>query len=257
MKRRSLRFRSAVLSVALFLSAIPAFSAASAGTSRWRADLESGGVFSGYNDIAIPGDTGTRFSLSKDFTPKAGVYIRARLTWRIAPRHSLSILYAPLKLTASGAAKSPVSFFGSNFAAGSEVTGTYVFNSYRLTYRYELVDNDKWRFGFGFTAKVRDAVIELAAEGRSARKTNVGFVPLLNVRAEYALSPKLTLLLDADALAAPQGRAEDVFLGAVYRVSPRIALKAGYRFVEGGAENAEVYTFALIHYAAVGILIDL
>ena len=36
-----------------------------------------------------------------------------------------------------------------------------------------------------------------------------------------------------------------------------MTLKAGYRFVEGGADNDAVYTFALIHYASVGISIDL
>jgi hypothetical protein len=34
-------------------------------------------------------------------------------------------------------------------------------------------------------------------------------------------------------------------------------LKAGYRLLEGGADNDEVYNFALINYAAFGFLIDL
>jgi hypothetical protein len=32
-------------------------------------------------------------------------------------------------------------------------------------------------------------------------------------------------------------------------------LKAGYRIVEGGAENDEVYTFALINYISIGAII--
>jgi hypothetical protein len=248
--------RAFVVLVAVLILAPGIARPAAMADQRWQLDFESGGVFSGYNDVAIPGDTGTRFSLSKDFAAKAGVYVRARLTLRIASRHSLSVLYAPLKLSASGTAKSSISFFGEIFPAGAAVSGTYMFNSYRLTYRYELVDSAVWKVGLGFTAKIRDAAIGLDGGGRKAEKTNVGFVPLLNGRVEWVLSPKLNLVLDVDALAAPQGRAEDVFLGAIYRISPRLAFKAGYRFVEGGADNAEVYNFALIHYAAVGLLVD-
>jgi hypothetical protein len=223
---------------------------------RWRLDLEGGGVFSGYNDIAIPGDTGTRFSLSKDFTTDPGFFYRLRLTWRLGARHSLSVLYAPLKLSASGTSKFPIRFFGADFPAGAAVSGTFMFNSYRLTYRYEIVNTDDWKVGLGFTAKIRDAAIGLEGGGLAAKKTNVGFVPLLNARIERRLSPKFSLLLEADALAAPQGRAEDVLFAALYRISPSLTLKAGYRFVEGGANNDEVYNFTFIHYASLGLLID-
>jgi hypothetical protein len=62
--------------------------------------------------------------------------------------------------------------------------------------------------------------------------------------------------LEGDALAAKQGRAEDVLLALLYRLSPKVTVKAGYRIVEGGANVEEVYNFALIHYASLGILID-
>ena len=57
-------------------------------------------------------------------------------------------------------------------------------------------------------------------------------------------------------MAAPQGRAEDVLAAVLFRLSPALTIKAGYRLVEGGADNKEVYTFALIHYAAIGLLVD-
>lgn len=249
---RRATFPLAALAAALILSALPADGA----DSRWRLDLENGAVFSGYNNIAIPGDTGTRFSLSEDFKTDAGYYYRLRLTWQISSRHSLSVLYAPLKLSASGVSPFPIQFFGADFPAGASVRGTFMFNSYRLTYRYELVANDKWKLGIGFTAKIRDAAIGLEGGGLSAKKTNVGFVPLLNARVEHRLSQKFGLLLEADALAAPQGRAEDVLLALLYRISPAMTLKAGYRFVEGGADNDVVYNFTFISYASIGLLID-
>ena len=62
-------------------------------------------------------------------------------------------------------------------------------------------------------------------------------------------------MLEGDALAAPQGRAEDVFAGILVHAGTRWSMKAGYRFLEGGADNDEVYTFAHVHYLAAGVVI--
>ena len=63
-------------------------------------------------------------------------------------------------------------------------------------------------------------------------------------------------MLDGDALAAPQGRAEDVLSAVAYQISDKFKIKAGYRILEGGADNDEVYTFSLFHYATLGIMIN-
>jgi len=36
-------------------------------------------------------------------------------------------------------------------------------------------------------------------------------------------------------------------------VSEKIGIRAGYRILEGGADNDEVYNFALLNYAAAGL----
>ena len=66
--------------------------------------------------------------------------------------------------------------------------------------------------------------------------------------------PPLSVILEGDALAAPQGRAEDVLAGVTYDLHPGLALKAGYRLLEGGADNDEVYNFTLVNYAAFGLI---
>ncbi|NLJ43983.1 MAG: hypothetical protein GX431_10015 [Bacteroidales bacterium] len=144
-------------------------------------------------------------------------------------------------------------FEGKEFSANTELTGKYMFNSYRLTYRYTIIDRSKLEFGLGFTAKIRDAVISLESSDMSSVKTNVGFVPILNFRLLWKVDDKFGLLLDGDALAAPQGRAEDVLVAASYRISENLGIRAGYRLLEGGADNDEVYNFALFHYASVGL----
>lgn len=216
-------------------------------------DLEGGMVGSLYNDVRIPGDEGTDFSLTDDLETDSAPYFRARVTYTIAERHTFSALYAPLTLEASGVAPDDILYEGETFPEGSELDGTYTFNSYRLTYRYEFSPRGRWSYGLGFTGKIRDAEIKVESDDLTSSKTNVGFVPLLNFRVRYDATDRFALSLEGDALAAPQGRAEDVMLAAHYRLSDMVELRGGYRFVEGGADNDEVYNFAYLSYAVVGV----
>ena len=216
-------------------------------------DVESGLVTSGYNDVRIPGDTGTLFSLSEDLSTESAAFVRARVEYTLGERHTLSALYAPLSLEASGILAGDVAFAGEVFPAGTDVVGNYTLNSYRLTYRYDFRTEGRLRAGIGFTAKIRDAAIGVEGGGLEAEKTNVGFVPLVNFKATWELHPGLALLIEGDALAAPQGRAEDVTVAILYDLNERIRIRGGYRFVEGGADNDEVYNFAFLNYATVGV----
>ena len=220
---------------------------------RWTADLEGGAVFSGYNEARIPNAGGTLLSLSEDLDIAAKAYFRLRLSYAVSRRHELSLLYAPLTLTASGRLPAAVNFEGVLFPEGAAVDGIYTFNSYRLTYRYRLLDKPRLRLDIGLTAKIRDAEIALASTALSASKTNVGFVPLLHVRLDWDWTGTLGLLCEIDAAAAKQGRAEDVLLALTWKVSSQLRLRLGYRFVEGGADVDEVYNFAWIHYLAAGL----
>jgi hypothetical protein len=38
-------------------------------------------------------------------------------------------------------------------------------------------------------------------------------------------------------------------------LNERVSLQAGYRILEGGADNDEVYTFSLFHYAVAGMAV--
>ncbi len=226
-------------------------------TAQLTFDFETGVVSTGYNNVRIPGDQGTLFSFNEDLNASSELFYRIRISYTIGTRHTVSALYAPLTTNYSGRASNDIDFSGETFPANTDLYGTYMFNSYRLTYRYELVRKPKFEFGLGFTAKIRDAKIALSSPGLEAEKTNIGFVPIINFRMHWHLNEKLGVLIEGDALAAPQGRAEDVLVAATYRLSDLIGFKAGYRLLEGGADNDEVYNFALIHYASVGIYIYL
>ncbi len=242
-----------LISVCAMITVIPAGSA----DAQARIDLETGAVFSGYNDIRIPGKGGTLFSLSRELSTDPAPFGRLRAGCCFGGRHTVSVLIAPLRIRSSGSSAQAIIYEGETFAAGTALTSRYRFDSYRLSYRWDPLRRERLTAGFGFTAKVRDASISLDGGGRRAEKKNTGFVPILNFRLAWRPGSRLTALFEGDALAAPQGRAEDVFAGAAYRLGKTVSLKAGYRFLEGGADNDVVYNFTLLHYAVIGAIIDL
>lgn len=239
---------SFIIAAILFAAILPA----QAVDRRWTADVEGGWVFSGYNDVRIPNATGTLFSLSEDLDVRSRAFFRLRLSYALSRRHELSLLYAPLTLKAAGVLPGPVFFEGVQFPAGADVDGLFKFNSYRLTYRYRLVDKPRLGLDIGFTAKIRDAEIAIESPDLFSSKTNVGFVPLLHARLVWDWNERLGMILEADGSAAKQGRAEDVLLALTWRPAPGWRLRAGYRMVEGGADVDEVYNFAWIHYLSAG-----
>ncbi len=219
-------------------------------------DVESGGVFSGYNDVRIPGKGGTLFSLSEELSIDPTPFFRIRAFYDFNPRHHLGLLVAPLSLSSKGQLDRDLVFVGKTFPANTPLDATFRFNSYRLIYRYDFLLREKLQLGVGFTAKIRDAEISVRGGGMESKKTNVGFVPIVHFRMLWNFYGRMAWLLDGDALAAPQGRAEDVLLALKYQASDRMGIKLGYRLLEGGADNDEVYNFALLHYVVAGIIFD-
>ncbi len=220
--------------------------------AQWNLDFETGGVFSGYNDVQIPKETGTKFSLSEELETDPGFFFRIRLTYSFGNKHHVSALVAPLRLDASGQVNRLVRFNEVEFEAEAPLRARYRFDSYRLTYRYDLHHRENLTVGVGFTAKIRDASISLEDDLKKTEKKNTGFVPLVNFKVDWTFAKPFGMLLEGDALAAPQGRAEDVLLAIQYKLSERAMLKLGYRLLEGGADVDQAYTFALVNYIIIG-----
>lgn len=216
-------------------------------------DVETGILGTTYNNIRVPGDTGTRFSLCDELEDDPGFFYRIRLNYLLKEKHFFSLLYAPLTIESSGRFDKDVTYRDAFFPYGTDIKASYTFNSYRLTYRYEWINREHYEFGLGFTAKIRDAEIKLTGSDDSAGKSNIGFVPIINFRFLYKYNDTFGLLVEGDALAAPQGRAEDVLAALTWKYNGNLILKAGYRILEGGADNDEVYTFSLINYAVLGL----
>jgi hypothetical protein len=215
-------------------------------------ELEAGPVWQSLNDVQIPNDdTGTRFSLVDAQGNGPWPAGRLYLTWNINERHGLRLLAAPLSVTETGELAEPTDFAGESYAAATPTETTYKFNSWRLSYAYRFHDGARWSWWIGFTAKVRDAKIELAQGETSSRKTDLGFVPLLHLRGGYRIADRWRVVLDVDALAGGPGRAEDAALKLHFDLDEHWSFAGGYRTVEGGADVDEVYNFAWLHYAVL------
>jgi hypothetical protein len=243
------RIRGLLVLVACLAGTVPA-------GARWEADFETGGAFAGYNNVRVPGTDGTDISFTNELQTDPAWFGRGRFGYTFGERHTLMALAAPLRLEATGQVPRAVKFRGVTFAAGIPLTGRYRFDSYRLTYRYNFKPVGRFDFGLGFTAKIRAAAISLEGDGVKTEETNLGFVPIVNFKIDWRAAPAWTALLEGDALAGPQGRAEDVFAGVVYSVSDAAAFKGGYRILEGGADVESVYNFALVNYVAAGCILS-
>jgi hypothetical protein len=216
-------------------------------------DIETGAVFSGYNDVRIPGQGGTGFSLSDELEADPKLYYRLRAIYRFTERHHAGLLVAPLSIDSKGKLNRDLVFQGQTFPQNTPLKTTFQFNSYRLFYRYGLVRKEHLKFDLGITAKIRDAKISVSGQGIESKKTNVGFVPLIHFSLLWDISNQFAFLLEGDALAAPQGRAEDVLAALVTNINDELKVKLGYRILEGGADNDTVYNFTLFHYLALGL----
>ena len=223
-------------------------------TSGFTFELEVGPVWQSRNEVQIPNDqSGTRFSLVDIAGNGPWPSGRLYLTWDINDRHSLRGLLAPLAYTETGSINNPLNFAGESFLVGAPVEATYKFNSWRLGYRYRLVNSERLALAIGFTAKIRDAKIELSQGETTSKDTDIGFVPLLYLGTDWEFTRRWHLLVDFEGLAGGPGRAFDVALKLGHSIGDHWVLTAGYRTLEGGADVDAVYNFAWLHYALIAV----
>ncbi len=205
-----------------------------------------------YNNVAVPGETGTRISLTEDWSSDPVLAPRLSLAILIDGRHEVGVLAAPLRITGEGTFDEPVRFAEETYAPDTPTRSRYRFDSYRVSYRYRLVDRKALTLAVGASAKLRDAAIELEQGTLGGETTDTGFVPLLASRLRVRLGGPLWLLVDAEALVGPQGRAEDALLAAEIAPRDRLHVYVGARALEGGADVESVYNFTLVGYGVLG-----
>jgi hypothetical protein len=245
--------RVSTMTLVLLGAALPLRVAAAQAAFPIVLDLEAGAAWQGRNDVQVPNDAaGTRFALD-DITGAGPVPSgRVQLSWPLGERQELRFLAAPLSLEEAGSTDQAILFQGERFAPGA-VSARYRFDSWRATWRYRWIEREGLSVKLGFTAKIRDASIELRQGSRSARKDNTGFVPLLHAVVEKRLAPDWTLVADVDALAGGPGYAVDLGVRVSRDLGNGWSVSGGGRFLDGGADNDEVYAFARFSTLSIGV----
>lgn len=234
--------------VYFFISIIVAgLSFSSLATTSNRLSLELGVVQNTYNQARIPGDDGTQFNLRQSL-PDTQPYFRLDYKKFLENGHGFRFLYAPLKLSGEHTYGKDINFNGSVFNKNIETSALYKFNSYRASYFYQWIRQEKWKVNIGATAKIREAEISLKQGSKKESRKDVGLVPLLYLWSEYWITDQSKFTFDFDGLAAPQGRAFDVALMYGHRLSQSVIGNVGYRMLEGGSDNDKVYTFASFNF---------
>lgn len=216
-------------------------------------DIEWVRASQGRNVVQVPNDaSGSRFSLDA-LTGSGPVDTpRVQVSWRSGEKQEWRLLAAPLSLSGSSVSARSIDFQGQRFAAGP-VSARYEFNSWRATWRYRWIDRNDLVVKIGATAKIRDASIRLKSGALEASKSNTGFVPLVHVAVERPLAAQWRLEADVDALAGGPGYAIDAGVRLARDLSADWSLHAGARYLDGGADNDEVYAFADFTSVTLGV----
>ena len=216
-------------------------------------DIEWVRASQGRNVVQVPNDaSGSRFSLDA-LTGSGPVDTpRVQVSWRSGDKQEWRLLAAPLSLSGSSVSVVPIDFQGRRFLAGP-ISARYQFDSWRATWRYRWIDREDLVVKVGATAKIRDASIRLKSGVLEASKDNTGFVPLLHVAVERPLSAQWRLEADVDALAGGPGYAVDAGVRLARNVSSGWSIHAGARYLDGGADNDEVYAFADFTSVTLGV----
>lgn len=257
-------FRAWLIGVCAF-AALPAAvasagaeAAAASSASRPRLLVETQVAWQGRNDVQSPNDAGgTRFALDDITGDGPAIAPRVSLRWPLPQqwgdgRHEVEVLLAPLRLEETGSSATAIRFEGASFAPGAVRAG-YRFDSWRVGWRWRWIDRPDLIVRVGATAKIRDAQIELVQGTLRASKDNTGFVPLLHASVERPIAAGWSWAADIDALGGGPGYAIDAGAVVRYAFEGPWMVQGGVRFLDGGADNDEVYAFARFTGLTLGI----
>ena len=98
------------------------------------------------------------------------------------------------------------------------------------------------------SAKIRDAGVSLKNKELLSENFSIGFVPLVNLLANYDLSQKMGIDFFGEGIIASKGRAIDISLSGRYVLTENLQANIGYRLLEGGADGTNRYNFIQLHF---------
>jgi len=216
------------------------------------------------------GPTGTAYT-ADDINQKANLYRTQRIALeaRLGERHGLLLLWAPFDITTRATLTRELDFRGTVFPAGTAVDSRYLFEGYRASYLYRLVNRERFSWDIGASVQIRNALVDLSAVdgSRYVKESDIGVVGAFKTRLRYTLPSRLWAGLEADALSTfgllgnTTGGIYDVALtlGLPLDTKGDVNVYARLRLLGGGADvkRRDIYNWGNFGFALVGVQADL
>lgn len=208
------------------------------------------------------GEVGTPYD-ADDVGLRRNLFLAQRLSaeaW-ITRRHAVILLYAPVDITTRVTLESPIVFRGARFETGAVVDHRYLFDGYRASYLFQLLQTERLELGIGATLQVRNAAVQLSTVDGTlfATENDIGIVPALKLRARYTLPSGIYGMLEADGLSTfgigeTSGGILDAALTLGVPLSQEVDGLLRLRWLGGGADvpSQEIYNFAWLGSASIG-----
>jgi len=174
---------------------------------------------------------------------------RLSLELEINEKHTVTLLYQPLRLETTALLKRDLIIDELAFPANTGVNFLYNFPFYRLSYTKELMpENEKIDFALGASLQIRNATISFESTNGSLFRSNrdIGPVPALKFRTRYHLNDVTYTEIEADGFYAPisyLNGSDNEVVGAILDASLRQGIKVtdevgaflNLRYLGGGA----------------------
>jgi len=174
---------------------------------------------------------------------------RLSLELEIKKRHTLTLLYQPLRLQSTALLQRDLVIDELLFPAGTSVDFLYNFPFFRFSYMKELApENEKFDFALGASLQIRNATIEFESTDGTLFRANrdIGPVPILKFRSRYHASELTYTEIEADGFYAPisyLNGSDNEVVGAILDASLRQGLQVteqvgaflNLRYLGGGA----------------------
>lgn len=193
------------------------------------------------------------------------IALRLAIEARIA-RHTIIATWAPLDLTTRATLTRDLTFQTTTFADRTVVDHRYLFDGYRVSYLFGLVQASRFTLGAGASIQVRNAAVEFRTVDASpavfAVERDIGVVGALKLRARFDAGV-LYAQADVDFFntfgIGLEGGIHDVALTLGVPVVPGLDFLLRLRLVGGGANvpKRDIYNWGNFGFAVLGLRVDL
>jgi hypothetical protein len=199
------------------------------------------------------GATGTRYN-ADDVGQRDNLVVTSRTSLEFARgRHTFILLYAPFEVRTQVELDTDLQFRDELFTTGTVVDHRYLFDGYRASYLYRVLETPSLALEVGGSLQIRSADVAFtSADGtRRSHESDIGLVGAAKVRLWWHPTPEGPWAgLEADGfstfgLSSVKGAIYDTQLMVGYPVVRGLDLYLGARLLGGGADvpSQEIYNW--------------